>query len=50
MTAERMVYDEILLEKIYIHFAYGLYVAGRIPNASFCGRKCELYAELYRKW
>lgn len=50
MTAERMVYDEKLFQKGSIHFAYGLYAAGRIPDASFCGRKCELYAELYRKW
>lgn len=50
MTAERMVYDEILLEKIDIHFAYALYVAGRISDTGICGGKCELYAELHSQW
>lgn len=50
MTAERTIYDEILLEKVYIRFTYGLYAAGRLPNAGVCDRKCELYAELHSQW
>lgn len=47
MTAERTVYDEILFEKIYIRFTYGLYVAGRLSNTGVCDGKCELYAALH---